>query len=250
MEITCDSSNQLTVRGGLPAWLGVFVLIPMFLGAVILTIWQPTTLTCVRGSDCNLESSGLFGSKSEQFKAASLRRANLEVIVTRKRNLIYRVVLDVNGESKPLTSDYNADRAEMAGEVNLINDFVAGKGGQRLVVERDDSWLIVLGLVFGAVSLCLSYFIPRRYLTVIDGHGREIRHRAKWLGFGRERRVPFGDLTGIEANSFGTINGRPWMRAVLKTSGRRLVLGHGPEGEISEQVTRIRAIVHPTSADE
>ncbi|TLN23845.1 hypothetical protein FDZ74_03380 [bacterium] len=157
-------------------------------------------LQCQRlagSGSCQLASIGLFGNgETRTFPLASLRGATVESSEDGEGGVTYRVAIQFDDGSRPLTTVYSSGYAGKETLANRINQFIANPGQAELSIRQDDRFL---GMLFGGILALTALAMVALFGQVVTLRldrttGLATLKRAGLLGV-REGEYPLRDFS-------------------------------------------------------
>lgn len=173
MKILEQTDYRLRLRERpLLSWFmgGMFVLVPM----LMLSFFPVAEIHCQRQTlpyECITTTTSFVSQQRVKIPLSLLRQAKLEDYIDSEGDRMYRVVLEVAGNSTILgvASSEPGDRAAM---VQQINQFLANPNQTQLSARVDDRWLIgIIAGVFFLVGMSFISFTPVLTVDLDRGSG-------------------------------------------------------------------------------
>jgi hypothetical protein len=123
----------------------------LLLGISLLSFGQDTVLYCQRSTDtCNLNKTGLFWSKAQQFSVHNLRGAVVE-----GDGDTDKVTIVTSGETIPMT-DISYSPGGQSETARQINNFVQQKNHESLRVYENT---LVMSVILGIFIIIVGVFM-------------------------------------------------------------------------------------------
>lgn len=141
--------------------------------ALTLILGKLHVLECERlvgGGVCRLSTRGLFGSgQSQSFPLNDLLGAVVESSEDSEGDVTYRVVLQINSGSQPLTPVYSSGYSKKEILAESINRFISDSRQPSLLVRQDDRFLgMLLGGICLLTALALAAFFGQIVTLRLD----------------------------------------------------------------------------------